>query len=43
MATSMLLASGLRDYQISIGHVDFYESLVEEARIDDETKEKLRL
>lgn len=43
MATSMLLASGLKEFQISIGNVGFYESLVEEARIDDQTKEKLRL
>ena len=43
MATSMLLASGLKDFQISIGHVGFYESLVLEAGLDDETEEKLRL
>ena len=42
MATSMLLASGLKDFQISIGHVGFYESLVLEAGLDDETEEKLR-
>lgn len=43
MATSMLLAAGLKDFQISIGHVAFYESLVEEAGLDEETAEKLRL
>ncbi len=43
MATSMLLASGLKDFQISIGHVGFYESLVEEAGLDEETEEKLRI
>ena len=42
-ATSMLLAAGLKDFQISIGHVAFYESLVEEAGLDDDTEEKLRL
>ncbi len=42
MATSMLLASGLKDFQISIGHVAFYESLVKEAGLDEETEEKLR-
>ena len=42
-ATSMLLAAGLKDFQISIGHVAFYESLVEEAGMDDDTEEKLRL
>lgn len=43
MATSMLLASGLKDFQISIGHVGFYECLVKEAELDDATEEKLRL
>ncbi len=43
MATSMLLESGLKDFQISIGHVGFYESLIEEAGLDDETEEKLRV
>lgn len=43
MATSMFLVAGLKDFQISIGHVAFYESLVEEAGLDDETEEKLRL
>ena len=33
----------LKDFQISIGHVGFYESLVLEAGLDDETEEKLRL
>ena len=43
MATSMLLASGLKDFQISVGHAAFYESLVEEAGLDAQTEEKLRL
>lgn len=43
MATTMLLESGLRDFQISIGHVGFYESLVDEAGLDAQTEAKLRL
>ena len=43
MGTSMLLESGLKDFQISIGHVGFYESLVGQAGIDGDTEEKLRL
>ena len=43
MATSMLLSAGLKDFQISIGHVAFYESLVKEAGLDEMTEEKLRL
>lgn len=43
MATSMLLCCGLTDFQISIGHAGFYESLVEEAGLDAQTEEKLRI
>ena len=43
MATQALAASGLSDFQISIGHVAFYESLVEEAGLDRETAERLRV
>ena len=43
MATDMLLASGLSDFQISIGHAAFFESLVREAGIDEETVEHLRI
>ena len=43
MATTMLLSAGLKDFQISIGHVAFYESLVREAGLDEETCQKLRL
>ncbi len=42
MATTMLLESGLKDFQISIGHVGFCQSLVEEAGLDEETQEKLK-
>ena len=43
MAADMLLTSGLSDFQISIGHVAFFESLVKEAGIDEETVEHLRI
>ena len=43
MAAQMLTASGLRDYQISIGHVDFFESLVEEAGLGEEIRDRLRI
>ena len=43
MANDMLLAAGLSDFQISIGHVGFFESLVEEAGIDEETVHHLRI
>ncbi len=42
MATDILLAAGLKEFQISIGHVGFYESLVEEAGMEEETAKKLR-
>ena len=43
MANDMLLAAGLSDFQISIGHVGFFESLVDEAGIDEETVHHLRI
>ena len=43
MAAQMLTASGLRDFQISIGHVAFFESLVDEAGLGEEIRDRLRL
>ena len=43
MATEMLLKAGLTDFQISIGQVRFYESLVREAGIEGDMAAKLRL
>ena len=34
--------AGLEEFQISIGNVDFFQSLIEESEIDDETEERLR-
>lgn len=42
MAAQALTASGLKDFQISVGHVGFFESLVSEAGIDEETEGRLR-
>lgn len=37
-----LLASGLRDFQVDIGQVEFFNGLVEEAGLDEDTIEELR-
>ncbi len=42
MAVSMLLASGLKDFQIDIGHVGFFNGLIEEAGMDDEKTNTIR-
>ena len=42
LATEALLASGLKEFQISVGHVRFFESLAEEAGFDRETTYRLR-
>ena len=42
MAAAALTASGLRDFQISVGHVGFFEALASEAGIDEETEARLR-
>ena len=43
MAVEMLLRAGLSDFQISIGHADFFESLIREAGIGEETADHLRI
>ncbi len=42
MAVSMLLASGLKDFQIDIGHVGFFNGLIEEAGMDEEKTNTIR-
>ena len=42
MAAEALTASGLSDFQISVGHAGFFESLVREAGFDEDTETKLR-
>lgn len=43
MAAEALTASGLKDFQISVGHVGFFESLAREAGLDEETEGRLRV
>lgn len=42
MAAEALTASGLKDFQISVGNVGFFESLILEAGLDEDTEQKLR-
>lgn len=42
MVVETLLATGLGDFQVSIGNVSFYEGLMEEAGMDKDTEEELK-
>lgn len=42
MTVECLLASGLREFQVSVGQVDYFKSLLEEAELDEEAEERLR-
>ena len=42
MTVNCLQASGLHNFQISVGHARFFQGLVEAAAIDEETTEQLR-
>jgi ATP phosphoribosyltransferase regulatory subunit len=42
MVIDALKASGLREFQVELGQVEFYRGLVEEAGLDEETQEELR-
>ena len=42
MVIDCMKNAGLEEFQISIGNVDFFQSLIEESEIDDETEERLR-
>lgn len=42
MAIETLLAAGLKEFQVSIGQVEFFKALIEEAAVDQETTENLR-
>lgn len=41
MAIEMMMAAGLEKFQFSIGQVDFFKALIEEAKINEETVENL--
>lgn len=42
LVVQLLLASGLRDFQISIGHVGFFRALTEEAGLDANVVDELK-
>ena len=42
MAVECLMASGLKEFQVSIGQVDYFKSLLEEVNLDAEQEERLR-
>lgn len=42
MTVELLKETGLKEFQISVGQVDFFESLIEEAGLSDETVLELR-
>lgn len=42
MMAESLLAAGLTEFQISVGQVQFFKALLEEAGMDEETRENLR-
>lgn len=43
MVVECLIHSGLKDFQISVGHADFFRGLVEAAGIGEEEEEELRI
>lgn len=42
LAVQMLLASGLKEFQISLGHVGFFKALADEAGLDEQTVQELK-
>ena len=42
MTVECLLAAGLTEFQISVGQVDYFKSLLKEAELDTEAEERLR-
>lgn len=42
LTIQMLLASGLREFQISVGHVGFFQALSDEAGLDEQTAFELK-
>ena len=42
MTVECLLRSGLTEFQVSVGQVDYYKSLLTEADMDEEAEERLR-
>lgn len=42
IAINSLLASGLKDFRIDMGHIQFFKGVLEEAEFDDETCDKIQ-
>lgn len=42
LTIQMLLASGLKEFQISVGHVGFFKALADEAGLDEQTASELK-
>ncbi len=42
LVSESLLRTGLKEFQVSIGHVDFFKSLLRESRLGEEMERKLR-
>ena len=42
MTIESLLASGLTEFQVSVGQVDYFKSLLQEADLEEEAEERLR-
>ncbi len=42
LVVESLLKAGLTEFQVSIGHVDFFKSLLRESRLDEEMEAELR-
>lgn len=42
LVVDALLASGLREFQISVGHAQYFHGLIQEARISEEDEQELR-
>lgn len=42
MTVECLLSSGLREFQVSVGQVDYFKSLLKEAKLGEDAEERLR-
>lgn len=42
LTVECLLAAGLTEFQVSVGQVDYFKSLLKEAELDTEAEERLR-
>lgn len=42
LAVQLMQAAGLKEFQLSVGHVDFLRGLFEAAKLDEDTEEEIR-